>query len=74
MCVLIPNFLTNFTELDFGKGFGIFDVIVSSCEVGIRKVGLCRVRYTSVGVMVVFIIFLGCVRYIVFLLIRMVGI
>ena len=53
MCVLIPNFLTNFTELDFGKGFGIFDVIVSSCEVGIRKVGLCRVRYTSVGVRVV---------------------
>ena len=42
MCVLIPNFLTNFTELDFEKGFGIFDVLVSSCEGGIRKVGLFR--------------------------------
>ena len=53
MCVLIPNFLTNFTELDFEKGFGIFDDFVSSCDGGIRKVGLCRVRYTSVGVRVV---------------------
>ena len=53
MCVLIPNFLTNFTELDFEKGFDIFDVLVSSCEGGIRKVGLCRVWYTSVGIMVV---------------------
>ena len=53
MCVLIQKFLTNFTGLDFEKEFDIFDVLVSSCEFGIRKVGLCRVRYTSVGVMVV---------------------
>ena len=53
MCVLIQKFLTNFTDLDFKKGFGIFDVLVSSCEGGIRKVGLCRVRYTSLGIMVV---------------------
>jgi hypothetical protein len=42
MCVLIQKFLTNFTGLDFEKEFDIFDVLVSSCEGGIRKVGLFR--------------------------------
>ena len=53
MCVLIQKFLTNFTGLDFEREFDIFDVLVSSCEGGIRKVGLFQGWYTLVGIMVV---------------------